>query len=312
MSGAVELSVVVPVTERSDDADALYGDYKRGVEATGRSFEFVYVLDGHHPDVLAALQALRARGEPIRILTLARWFGEATALTIGFAHARGEVILTLPAYRQVEPGEIPRVVAALDGEDMVIARRYPRRDTGLNVLQSKVFHSLLRRLAGTGFHDLGCGVRALRRRVAEEVTLYGDQHRFLPLLAERHGFRVCELDVAQAAEDTGRRIYPLGVYVRRLLDILTIVFIVKFTRKPLRFFGLIGSATLFLGLAGILYLVFERLVLHIALADRPALVLAVLMIVLGFQMIAVGLIGELIIFTRAKDVKDYTIDRIIE
>ncbi|MFQ5467845.1 MAG: hypothetical protein ACE5DS_06880, partial [Kiloniellaceae bacterium] len=141
---------------------------------------------------------------------------------------------------------------------------------------------------------------------------YGDQHRFLPLLAERHGFRVRELDVAQAVEDTSRRIYPLGVYVRRLLDILTIVFIVKFTRKPLRFFGLIGSATLFLGLVGILFLVFERLVMHVALADRPALVLAVMTIVLGFQMIAVGLIGELIIFTRAKDVKDYTIDRIIE
>ncbi|MFQ5466590.1 MAG: glycosyltransferase, partial [Kiloniellaceae bacterium] len=154
MSGAVELSVVVPVTERFDDVDALYGAYKRGVEATGQSFEFIYVLDGNYPDVLTALQALRARGEPIRILTLARWFGEATALTIGFTHARGEVILTLPAYRQVEPGEIARAVAALEGEDMVIARRYPRRDTGLNVLQSNVFHSLLRRLAGTGFHDL--------------------------------------------------------------------------------------------------------------------------------------------------------------
>lgn len=311
MTGPVALSVIVPITERFDDVSKLYHAYKAGVEQTGLRYEFIYVLDGEYPEVFSELQTLRSEGEQITTVSMAKGFGEATALTIGFAQATGDVMLTLPAYQQIEPSEIPRLVAGLEDYDMVVARRYPRRDSALNVLQSRVFHGILRMMVDVPFHDLGCGVRVMRRKVADELTLYGDQHRFLPLLADRQGFKIKEMDLAQAKGDVFRRVYPLGIYVRRLLDVLTVVFIVKFTKKPLRFFGLIGSSVLFIGALGTLYLVVERLFFEVALADRPALVLAVLMVVLGFQMIAVGLIGELIIFTHAKDVKDYTVDKVI-
>lgn len=306
------LSAIVPVTERLHDVESLYWAYKAGIEAVGMAYEFIYVLDGDFPEALSALQGLRQKGEPIKIIALAKWFGEATALTIGFAHAAGDIFVTLPAYPQIVPDEISRLVAGLKDYDMVIARRFPRRDSILNVIQSKVFHFLLNTMIAVPFHDLGCGVRALKRRVAEELNIYGDQHRFLPLLAAQQGFKVLELDAAQAKEDTFKRVYSPGVYIRRMLDILTIAFIVKFTRKPLRFFGLIGSFTLALGTLGAVYLAIERLYFGGALADRPALVLAVLMMVLGFQTIAVGLIGELIIFTHTKDVKEYRVERIVE
>lgn len=306
------LSAIVPVTERLHDVESLYWAYKAGIEAVGLAYEFIYVLDGDFSEALSTLQGLRQKGEPIEIIALAKWFGEATALTIGFAHAAGDIFVTLPAYPQIVPDEISRLVAGLKDYDMVIARRFPRRDSILNVIQSKVFHFLLNTMIAVPFHDLGCGVRALKRRVAEELNIYGDQHRFLPLLAAQQGFKVLELDAAQAKEDTFKRVYSPGVYIRRMLDILTIVFIVKFTRKPLRFFGLIGSFTLALGTLGAVYLAIERLYFGGALADRPALVLAVLMMVMGFQMIAVGLIGELIIFTHAKDVKEYRVERIVE
>ncbi len=306
------LSVIVPVTERLHDVESLYWAYKAGIETVGMAYEFIYVLDGDFPEALSALQGLRQKGEPIKIIALAKWFGEATALTIGFAHAAGDIFVTLPAYPQIVPDEISRLVAGLKDYDMVIARRFPRRDSILNVIQSKVFHFLLNTMIAVPFHDLGCSVRALKRRVAEELNIYGDQHRFLPLLAAQQGFKVLELDAAQAKEDTFKRVYSPSVYIRRMLDILTIAFIVKFTRKPLRFFGLIGSFTLALGTLGAVYLAIERLYFGGALADRPALVLAVLMMVLGFQTIAVGLIGELIIFTHAKDVKEYRIERIVE
>ena len=308
----IGLSAVVPVSERFDDVETLYRAYKRGVEVTGIPYEFIYVLDGEFPEVLATLKALRRAGEPIEIVALARWFGEATALTIGFSHARGDIILTLPAYLQVRPDEIPRLVTALEDCDVVAARRYPRIDSKLNALQSYLFHAIIGWLVEPRFHDLGCSVRVLRRRVVEELTIYGDQHRFLPLLADRIGFKVREMDVAQAKEDANRRLYPFGVYIRRLLDILTIAFIVKFTKKPLRFFGLVGSFTFAIGSLGTLYLAFERIFLGVALADRPVLVLAVLMIVLGAQIIAVGLIGELIIFTHAKDTKEYRVETIVD
>lgn len=306
------LSAIVPVTERLHDVESLYWAYKAGIEAVGLAYEFIYVLDGDFSEALSTLQGLRQKGEPIEIIALAKWFGEATALTIGFAHAAGDIFVTLPAYPQIVPDEISRLVAGLKDYDMVIARRFPRRDSILNVIQSKVFHFLLNTMIAVPFHDLGCSVRALKRRVAEELNIYGDQHRFLPLLAAQQGFKVLELDAAQAKEDTFKRVYSPGVYIRRMLDILTIAFIVKFTRKPLRFFGLIGSFTLALGTLGAVYLAIERLYFGGALADRPALVLAVLMMVMGFQMIAVGLIGELIIFTHAKDVKEYRVERIVE
>lgn len=312
MKRPVALSAIVAVTERCDDVESLFHAYKKGVEATGLSYEFIYVLDGAYPDAMATLKGLRDRGEPIEIVALAKWFGESTCLSIGFSHASGETILTLPAYLQVEPDEIPHLVNALDGVDMAVARRYPRLDSKINVIQSAVFHVLLRRLTDVQFHDLGCSMRVFRRKVADEVSLYGDLHRFLPLLANRQGFKVVEIDAKQAQADRFKRVYSPGVYVRRLLDILTVVFIVKFTKKPLRFFGLIGATTLVIGAIGTIYLVIERLFFDTALADRPALVLAVLMIVLGFQMIGVGLIGELIIFTHAKDMKEYTIDEIVE
>ena len=246
----IGLSVVVPVSGRLDDVETLYRAYKRGVEATGIPYEFIYVLDGEYPEVLAALKALHRAGEPIEIVALARGFGESTALTTGFSHACGDIILTLPAYLQVRPDEIPRLVTALEDCDVVTARRYPRIDSKLNALQSYLFHAIIGWLVEPRFHDLGCGVRVLRRHVVEDLTIYGDQHRFLPLLAYSIGFKVREMESAQAKEDAYQRLYPFGVYIRRLLDILTIAFIVKFTKKPLRFFGLIGSFMLAVGSFG--------------------------------------------------------------
>ena len=314
MTTAFCLSVVIPVSERYDDVEALYHAYKVALESLDRSCEFIYVLDGEFPAVFATLDRLRRGGEPIKIVTLAKWFGEATALTIGFAHATGEIILTLPAYRQVEPRDIPQLVRSLDGYHMVVARRFPRRDSRINLFQSKAFHFVFEKLLmrKLPFRDLGCSARALKREVVDEVQMLGDQHRFLPLLASQQGFKVREIDLMQEHSDVHRRLYRPGVYLRRLLDMLTVVFITKFTKKPLRFFGLIGTFVFALGTLGTAYLSAERIFFDVALADRPALVLAVLMIVMGFQMIAVGLIGELIIFIHGKEIKEYTVDRVIE
>lgn len=311
MSADLTVSAVVPVTERLDDVEAVFEAYKKGVEATGLGYEFVYVLDGEYPDALATLERLKARGERIRIISFAKWFGESTALTAGFNHASGDIILTLPAYLQVEPSEIPRLIAALEDHDMVVGARTPRRDSRINLVQSRVFHGLLRTAMDVPFHDLGSAVRVFRRQVMDEVKLYGDQHRFMAILAFRRGFRVLELPVAQAEADRHTRIYSAGTYVRRLLDILAIVFLVKFTEKPLRFFGLIGLATFTVGGLFTLGLVVQRLFFAVPLADRPALVLGSLLVVLGIQIVAVGLIGEIIIFTRTRNSHQYAVERAV-
>lgn len=311
MSKNVDISVIIPVSERYDSVRELYNDYKGAMDASGKSYEFIYVLDGDFPDVFSELISLRDEGEGIKVVKLSKWFGEATALTAGFEYSSADIILTLPAYYQMEPSEIPKILSDVQNYDMVIARRWPRVDSKLTQMQSRVFHGLLNFITETTFHDLGCSVRAFKRQVIDEIAVYGDQHRFLPVLAARQGFRIKESDVKQSTKDPHRRLYRTGVYSRRILDILTVFFLVKFTKKPLRFFGLVGSGLFALGGIFTLYLVYQRLFMDIALADRPALLLSSLLVVLGVQLFAMGLIGELIIFTHAKDIKEYTVEEIV-
>ena len=310
-AAAPALSVIIPITDRLDDVEGTYWRYKRQLAATGISFDFAYVLDGGHPDVLAALKNLAAQGEPVTAITLLKWFGEATAISIGALRSRGRLILTLPAYLQIDPEELPAFLSARGDRDMIVAARDRRKDSRVNRLQSRLFHWLLRALLQSDFTDLGCGVRLFKREIIEEVRVYADQHRFLPLLAERHGFSVSEVTLRQADSDTSRRIYAPGVYVRRLLDALAIYFLLKFTRKPFRFFGLIGLAISAVGFALALAVTIERFAFGVPAADRPLLMIAALLGVLGVQTIAMGLIGEIIIFTRSEGAADYWIEKTV-
>jgi glycosyltransferase involved in cell wall biosynthesis len=306
----IELSVIIPVTERYDPIEELYYEYKRGVEACGKEYEFIYIAHGNQSDTLSKLTKLQET-EKITIITLAKWFGEATALSAAFGKTSGDTILTLPAYQQIESDEIPQLIDALDNCDMALARRWPRRDSLVNRLQSRLFNFLLRLSTDLEIHDAGCSARAFKRNVIDEIQLYGDLHRFFPVMAHRQGFRVIEINVAQSKKDFHQRLYAPGIYVRRLLDLLTIFFLIKFTKKPLRFFGLVGTTVFSLGILSSLYIIVERLFFDVPLADRPALFLSSLLIVLGVQIIAIGLIGEIIIFTHAKDLKEYKIEKII-
>jgi hypothetical protein len=195
---------------------------------------------------------------------------------------------------------------------MVVAARWPRATASrFEAFRRRLFHWLVSSVTGENFTDLGCGARAFKRSVADEIPIYGDQHRFIPLLALRRGFRVAEVQVRQSERDRYDKGYGPRTYLRRLLDIFTVVFLVRFTKKPLRFFGMIGSVMFLLGAIFLVYVVGERLFFNVALSDRPALLLSSLLVVLGLQIFALGLLGELIIFTHARDLKEYTIERIV-
>ena len=307
----VPLSVIMPVGNRhASDIGALYTEYKAGLAALETPYEFIVVLDGPRPDVAAALQRLLARGENLIVISLTKRFGEATALMAGFQRASGRVIVTAPAYHQIQGVEIGKLVRALDKADLAIGRRSPRVGSRFEVLRRDVFHKLIA-TGGQRFNDLGCGARAMKRRVLEEISLYGDQHRFLPVLANRQGFRIVEIDVAQSPLDRYQAGYPIRDYAHRVLDIFTVFFLVRFTKKPLRFFGMVGATTFVIGALLVAYLAIDRLVFLHPLADRPALLLSSLLVVLGMQLFAIGLLGELIIFTHARDIKDYQIDEVV-
>jgi glycosyltransferase involved in cell wall biosynthesis len=308
---APDISVIVPVTLRHDDVAALFAAYREALDDLGRTYEIIYVLDGPKPDVLDELLKLRATGHTLEIAQLARSFGEATALAAGFEVSRGALILTLPAYFQVDTRALSTLLAAKHDHHMVVAHRWPRRGSAFDKLRRGLFHRLIRAVTGSRYRDLGCGVRLLDRQVLEEISLYGDQHRLLPVLVERNGFRVREVDLPQSDRDEFRGRYSLRHMVGRILDVFTIFFLVRFTKKPLRFFGGVGGTMCVFGGVYLLVLIVQRLFFGQALADRPALLLSSLLVVLGIQIVGLGLLGELIIFSHARDIKEYRVERIV-
>lgn len=308
---SVDISVIVPVGERQAEAATLYSEYRAGLAATGQSYEFIFVLDGPRPSFADSLRQLIAQGERITVVSLTREFGEATALMAGFEQASGQTILTLPAYHQIEAGEIGKLVEASESQDVAIGWRWPRAGGPLERARRALFHGLLRAVTRLEYHDLGCGARAMNRRVLEEIQLYGDQHRFLAVLADRQGFKVTEVAVRQSPKDRYAGRYRVREYARSMLDIFSVFFLVRFTKKPLRFFGMVGVTTFVIGGVLVTWMVIERLFFGHPLANRPALLLSSLLVVLGLQLFALGLLGELIIFTHAKHLRDYQIDSVV-
>lgn len=312
MTSNTKVSAIVPVSERCDISGQLARDYLDALHATGRDFELVFVLDGKRTKLTEKLVEIASTDTRLRIIQLARTFGESTALSAGIENTTGDVVLTLPAYYQVEAGDIGKLIIELDHCDLAIAARWPRAAASkFEVMRRNAFHRLVSSVSGMSFSDLGCGARAFKRVVADEVPIYGDQHRFIPLLAIRRGFRVSEVQLRQSEKDRYDKSYGPKVYLQRFLDIFTIVFLVRFTKKPLRFFGMIGSITFLFGVVFLAVIVFQRLFFEMQLADRPALLLSSLLVVLGLQIFALGLLGELIIFTHARELKEYTIEKTV-
>ncbi|MGH8166365.1 MAG: glycosyltransferase, partial [Woeseiaceae bacterium] len=231
MTSNTKVSAIVPASERYDRSGALASDYLEALNETGREFELVFVLDGKHSDLAERLVELAANDRRLRIIQLAKGFGEATAVSAGIENTDGGIVLTLPAYYQIDSREITKLLNELEACDMAVAARWPRAAASrFEVMRRKAFHWLVNSVSGIAFSDLGRGARSFKRVVADEVPIYGDQHRFIPLLAVRRGFRVREVQVRQSEQDRFDRNYGPKTYLQRFLDIFTVVFLVRFTK----------------------------------------------------------------------------------
>lgn len=311
---AVDVSVVVPISGTEEvDLVGIQTALSEVLNGIGKSCEFIFVDDGVGPAVDAKLKELQENGVTIKVVRFHQRFGESVALTAGFEQSSGEILITSAPYLQVEPSELPKVVAKIEeGYDYVSGWRSDRVDPFLNRLQSRAFNYLVRTVTRVKLHDLNCALRVMRRNVMDEINLYGDLYRFLPIIAERHGFKVTEVRVKHREEKGKIGFFGFGVYVRRFLDMLTMLFLTKFTKRPLRFFGLLGSFFFFVGVGINLYLTILKLFANDSLADRPLLILGVLMMVMGIQLVSIGLLAEIIIFTHAERIKEHRVEDMIE
>jgi len=310
-----EISVIVPVVERSDNLERLFLLYYEELSKIKKSFEFIFIIDARMKNAYDEIRQLSRKNPNIQLIIFPRTFGESNALSVGFQNAKGRYVFTLSSYLQVEPEETKRLYDALNNNecDMVICRRSRENDAFFNRVQTFLFHKILRFFTGTKFGDISCGLRAMRREVAEAFDVYGDLHRFIPILAEHQGLRVKELVVKQRKGDTCLRVYKISTYLYRLIDIVTLFFLLRFTYRPMRFFGLIGSILILFGGAINAFLIYNRLFTQgFALRDKPSLFLASLLIVIGIQIFAIGFIGEIIIYTHSKKGKHFNVKEMIE
>ncbi len=304
---AVHVSVVIPLGARHEGLAGICQSLRLALNGYG-PYEVLFVDDATGPKTRAELEALRGSFPEVRAIRLSHRMGEAAALAIGAQHAQGDIVVTLDPYLHVPIEAIPQLLQPLaNGTDVVCVWRTPRQDSWLGQLSSASFNALARWLTKVPVHDLNCRTRVIRQQVLQELPLYGDLYRFLPIFAARRGYRWCEVQIPQQPGKHEVGAQDPHAYIRRFFDLLTLAFLTRFVKRPLHFFGLLGAASLSAGLLLSLYLTYIKVGLGLPIGHRPLLLLAVLLIVVGLQIASIGLLGELMIFTHARDLKDYVV-----
>jgi glycosyltransferase involved in cell wall biosynthesis len=288
------ISVVIPVYNEERSVALLFDEIGSALEPLGRPWEAVFVDDGSDDGTFAALTRLHAGADNVRIVRLRRNFGKAAALQAGFEEASGEVVVTIDGDLQDDPAEIPRLLAKLDeGFDLVSGWKARRRDPLRRRVPSRIFNWVTGRISGLRLHDLNCGLKAYRAEVLSGLRIYGELHRYIPVLAHYRGFRVAELPVNHRPREHGRSHYGMERYVRGFLDLLTVTFMGRYRHRPLHLFGGLGLALGALGTLVLLYLVALKIGGE-AIGHRPLLTLGVLLVVVGVQLVSLGLLSELL------------------
>lgn len=304
-----DISVVVPVYNEAKNLPILYEEICEALQV--QSWELILIDDGSTDSSHQVAAAIHQRDNRVRVVRLRRNFGKTAALSAGMSVARGDVIVIMDGDLQDDPKEIPGLLRALDsGIDMVCGWRRPRRDSISKRLSSFAFNKMVSYVTGVPLHDMNCGLKAFRSQVAREIKLYGDLHRYLPVLAAQRGFKIGELEVNHRPRLHGRSKYGFSRAAASFLDIQTVMFLTRYLGRPLRLFGTAGMVLLAAGIVAGLYLS----ALHFAGTDiynRPLLNLSVLLVISGLQLFSVGLIGEMIQNVAFTKEREYSVESVL-
>lgn len=294
--GEIDISVVIPGLNEAESLPELTERLHKALEALGCAYEIIYVDDGSTDDTWEVIGRLREENELVRGVQLRANFGKAMALSAGFARARGRVVFMMDADLQDDPKDIPSFVEKIDGGlDVVVGWKVNRLDPTNRKVLSRIFNGTVAMATGVKLHDMNCGFKAFRREVLQTIPIYGDLFRFIPVLANWQGFRVGEVPVTHHARKHGSSRYGLERILRGMFDLMSVVFLTRYSRKPMHLFGLIGLLMAFAGTVICGYLTVLWFQGH-AIGTRPLLMLGVLCILIGIQFLSMGLIGEFMAF----------------
>lgn len=301
-----DLSIVIPLFNEAESLPELYAQLIAALEPTGLSFNILFIDDGSRDGSFEVIAGLHRQDERVTAIQFRRNYGKSAALAVAFEEARGRIVVTMDADLQDDPQEVPGLIEQLhDGYDLVSGWKQSRQDPITKTLPSRLFNRVTSMVSGLRLHDFNCGLKAYRHEVIKAIPVYGDLHRYLPVLAHWSGFRVGERPVRHHARKYGQTKFGVGRFTHGFFDLLTVFFVSKYTRRPLHWFGSFGLLAFSAGFAFALYLTWLWLQ-GIGIGTRPLLLLGALLMILGIQLVSIGLVGEMIA-NIARRSEDYAI-----
>jgi len=311
----VDLSIIIPAHNEEENVAALHQELSKVLGSIGSDYEIIFVDDGSTDSTFSELQTLHAQDPRVKVIRLKKNFGQSAAMSAGFERAQAEVVVTMDADLQNDPADIPLLLAELgSGCDVVCGWRHRREDPLSKRALSKFANWLRRRWTGESVHDSGCSLRAYKNGCLRDLELYGEMHRYIPALLSWKGYRVGEVAVQHRRRNKGKTKYNYQRLPKGFLDLLLVTFWRRYSLRPVHVFGGLGLLFAVSGVGLGLYLVVARLVFGVGLADRPLLLLAILLAIMGIQFIVFGVLADIMIrvYYGQSDRRNYTIETVIE
>jgi glycosyltransferase involved in cell wall biosynthesis len=290
------LSVVIPVYNEEDNIRLLYERLEKALDPLNQEYEILFVDDGSTDRTLSILEEIESNDNRIIVLSLRRNFGQTAAFAAGFDFARGDVVITMDGDLQNDPADIPKLLELIKDNDLVSGWRKKRKDPFFTRrIPSVMANWLISKVTGVKLHDYGCSLKAYRRDVIKNLKLYGEMHRFIPAVASWYGVRIAEVETVHHARLHGKSKYGISRTVKVVLDLITVKFLQSFSTKPIQFFGPVGVLSGLLGFLILFYLSFDKIFGGRDIGGRPLLLLGALLIIVGIQLIGMGLLGEMLV-----------------
>ena len=306
------ISVVVPVLNERATLETLYRRLIAVLEEISSRHEIIFVDDGSTDGSIEKLRELSAIDDSVKYIRFRRNFGKSAALAAGFRAARYRILVTMDGDLQDIPEQVPLLLEKLDeGYDLVSGWRYQRRDKLAKRIGSRIYNSVTSLLTGVRLHDINCGLKCYRREVLDEVMVYGERHRYIPVLASYRGFRLGEVKIEHAEREHGESRFGLERVLGGVFSLLTVILMTRYTNKPLHFFGLMGALLASAGSAIDLYLIFARVFFDQWLTNRPLLIIGTLLAIVGVQLVLFGLLAEMVAFSYRRE-SDYSVVEVSE
>jgi len=307
----LKLSIVIPLLNEEESLSELYDKIIAVIKNLDYDYEIIFVDDGSTDQSASIIEELHQKDQHIKLIQFRKNYGKSAGLSAGFKAVTGDFIITMDADLQDDPEEIPNLLSKLnDGYDLVSGWKKTRKDPFTKRIASKVYNLFTSFFSGLRLHDFNCGLKAYRQEVINSINVYGELHRYLPVIAHHNGFRVTEIPVTHHPRKFGKSKFGVARFTRGALDLITITFLTRYNKRPLHLFGIMGLASFLAGTVISLILAYQRMVEKVYLSNRPLLFLGILLIIVGVQFITLGLLGEMIT-AQKKDTETYFVKKTI-